>query len=112
MIFFRASSVSNAIEIIKNMFTLNLHSFFNKEMLFNMINNIGLDLYDLTVLFISLIVLFMIQFLARKRDVREKLLEQNIIFRWGVLYTLIFSIIIFGCYGVGYNPTAFIYRQF
>ena len=94
------------------MFTLNLQSFLNKELLLNMINNIGLDFYDLAVLLISLIILFIMQFLARRRDVREKLLEQNIVFRWGVLYILIFSIIIFGCYGAGYDATAFIYRQF
>ncbi len=112
MIFFRANSVSNAIEIIKNMFTINIQSLMNKEMLLNMISNIGLDFYDLAVLFVSLIILFMMQFLARRRDVREKLLEQNIVFRWGVLYTLIFTIIIFGCYGAGYDATAFIYKQF
>ena len=72
----------------------------------------GLDIYDFAVLIVSLIILFVMQLLARKRDVREKLLEQNIIFRWGILYILIFTIIIFGCYGAGYDATAFIYRGF
>ena len=112
MIFFRASSLSNAFDIIKNIFTINLGTLFNKEALLSMISNMGLDIYDFSVLIISLITLFIMQLLARKRDVREKLLEQNIIFRWGVLYILIFTIIIFGCYGEGYDATAFIYRQF
>ena len=84
----------------------------DKESLLNMIQTLGLDVYDIGVLLLSLIILFIVQLLARKRDVREKLLQQNIIFRWIVLYTLIFTIIIFGCYGVGYDATAFIYRQF
>ena len=115
MIFFRASSVSNAIEIIKSIFTINLKAILNnlnKGAILNIIQNIGLDFYDLAILIVSLLILFIVQFLARKRDVREKLLEQNIVFKWGILYILIFFIIIFGCYGVGYDATAFIYRQF
>ena len=71
-----------------------------------------IDIYDLIVLIISLIVMFIVGLLARKKDVREKIFEQNIVFRWGLIYILIFSIIIFGCYGAGYNPTEFIYKQF
>ncbi len=112
MIFFRATRLSNAIEIIKNMFSINLSLLYNKELFMHMIGNIGIDIYDLAVLIISLIIMFIIGLLSRNESAREKLLKQNLIFRWGVLYLLIFVIIVFGCYGVGYDPTAFIYRQF
>ncbi len=108
MIFFRATSVSNAIEIIKSMFTLNLGVLLNFEAL----SNIGIDVLDLGVLVVSLIVLFVVGLIARKGSVREKLFEQNIVFRWGIIYALVFGVIIFGCYGPGYDATTFIYRQF
>ncbi len=108
MIFFRANSVTHAIGLIKNMFAFNIWVLFDRTSLFNA----GLDRYDFEVLVISLVVLFAIQLLARKGSVREKLFNQNIVFRWTVLFILIFSIIIFGCYGPGYNSAEFIYGQF
>ncbi len=112
MIFFKANSVTNAIDIIRGIFTISFSSLFSKERIYAMINNIGLDMFDFIILVVALIVLFGIQLLARKGKIREKLFNQNIVFRWVVIYTLIFGVIIFGCYGAGYNPTAFIYRQF
>ena len=47
-----------------------------------------------------------------KRPIREWLAEQNIVFRWGMLFLLIFSVIILGMYGPDYNAQAFIYEQF
>ena len=108
MIFFRASSVGNAIEIIKNMFVWNPWVLLDNKSIFTA----GLDIYDFRVLIISLIILFVVDKLSRTGSVREKLFKQNIIFRWAILYTLIFVIIIFGCYGVGYDPADFIYRNF
>ncbi len=108
MIFFKATRISNAIEIIKSMFTFNLGILSKKIIL----SALGMDLYDFAILIVSLLTLFIVQLLARKGSVRGKLFKQNIIFRWGIIYSLIFSIVIFGCYGVGYNATAFIYGQF
>ncbi len=112
MIFFRASSIEHALAIIKNMFTIDFQICFNDNLLLRMLNIIGLDTCDFVILVVSLIVLFVVQLLARKGDVREKLFKQNIVFRWTVLYILIFAVIIFGCYGEGYDATAFIYRRF
>ena len=67
----------------------------------------GLNLQDFRVLSISLITLFVVEWLSRKGDVREKLFKQNIIFRWTMIYLLIFAIMIFGCYGSGYDAAAF-----
>ncbi len=108
MIFFRASSVTNGLEIIKSMVPLNFLNFFNLNMLYTA----GLDRYDFIILIISLVVLFIVELLSRTGSVREKLFNQNIVFRWIILFSLIFFIIIFGCYGVGYDPTTFIYRNF
>ncbi len=108
MIFFRATGVAEAIEFIKSMFVSNPWVLFDNESLYTA----GLDMLDFRILNISLIVLFVIDYLKTKFDVREKLFSQNIVFRWTVIFVLLFSIIIFGCYGVGYNAADFIYRGF
>ena len=112
MIFFRATSVSNAIEIIKSALKLNIATLANNELLFNMMSNMRIDFYDAVILLISIVVMFIVGLISRKSDCITKLLKQNLILRWGIIYILMFSIIIFGCYGVGYDPAAFIYRQF
>ena len=108
MIFFRANSVSNAIEIINSALSLNVHSL--KTQISS--GNIGIGKADLCVLVGSLITLFIVELIARKGNVRDKLSNQNIVFRWSIIYMLVFGVIIFGCYGAGYDATSFIYRQF
>ena len=106
MIFFRATSVSNAIQIIKSVFinhittgiVLPLNGYGNK--------------ITFLLFIMSLISLFVIEMIQRKEDIREKILKQKIVIRWLIIYILIFSIIIFGCYGPGYDPATFIYRGF
>lgn len=108
MIFFSSASVSEAIEIIKRIFVWNPWILLDNSSLFTA----GLDMLDFRVLIIALIVMFVVEKISCNGDVREKLFNQNIIFRWGIIYLLVFSIIIFGCYGVGYDPATFIYEQF
>ncbi len=107
MIFFRAGSVSNAISMITNVFKFKFSVLSD-----GVIYMAGLDRSNFKVLIISLFILFVVQLLKRSGSVREKLFNQNIVFRWAIIYILIFSIIIFGCYGPGYDSTTFIYRQF
>ncbi|MCD8353738.1 MAG: hypothetical protein LUC47_05445 [Clostridiales bacterium] len=47
-----------------------------------------------------------------KGSVRDALAEQNLVFRWALLYGLVFAIIIFGCYGPGYDAASFIYAAY
>lgn len=108
MIFFNSASVTEAFQIIKNIFVWNPWVLLDNKSLYTA----GLDMLDFRVLVIGLIVLFIVERMSTKGNVREKLFNQNIIFRWGIIYLLVFSIIIFGCYGVGYDPAAFIYEQF
>lgn len=48
----------------------------------------------------------------KKIDVAKKFGEQNLLFRWIILFTFIIIILIYGAYGPGYNPTDFIYGGF
>lgn len=108
MIFFRAPSIMQGLRIIKRMFVFNPWVLLDNKTLYTA----GLDMLDFRVLIISVIVLFVVDLLSRKGSVREKLSKQNIIVRWTIIYALLFAIIIFGCYGVGYDPTTFIYQEF
>lgn len=45
-------------------------------------------------------------------NVREKLAQKNIVVRWIILYILIFSILIFGAFGPGYEPVDPMYADF
>ena len=107
LIFFRAESVSKAFNLIRYMFSFDLDFLLNGNLF-----SIGLDVLDFIVLIVALVVLIIVEILSLSGSVREKFFRQNIVFRWVVAYVLIFSIIIFGCYGVGYDPAAFIYRNF
>lgn len=107
MIFFRASSIKNAFEIIRNMFVWNPWILFDGSLY-----NAGLDSPDFKVLFMSLFILLIVEKIELNGSVRQKLFNQNIFFRWTIIYSLIFLIIIFGCYGVGYDATQFIYGKF
>ena len=65
------------------------------------------------VLMLSLALLVIVEaFQSRGGKVREWLAKQNIAFRWGILLGLIFSVLLFGIYGSGYDASEFIYAGF
>lgn len=105
---FMTNSFEEFCKIFKRIANNNIWIFFDGS-LFNM----GLDGKDLSILIIAIMVLFIVDiFKYKKIDIREKLSEQGIIFRWILYYSLIFSIIIFGIYGPHYNASQFIYMRF
>ncbi len=110
MIFFRAPRVIVAFDAIKNCF--NIGASLTKGAIVGFLNNAGLDIKEIAVLLIALMILFIVEMLSLKGSVKEKLFKQNIVFRWTILYILLFAIIIFGCYGEGYSAANFIYQQF
>ena len=68
---------------------------------------------EITILIISMMILLGVSLYQEKgKIVRNWLKEQNLVFRWLVLYAMIFAIILFGIYGQGYNVQSFIYGQF
>ncbi len=76
--------------------------------------NLGLDYKDLIVLaiFLGILILSGIVRAVKKMQIREVVAGWNIVIRW-ILYLLLFySVVIFGCYGNGYDASAFIYGQF
>ncbi len=109
-IFFRIESVTGALYMIRNMFTrMNPWAFFDQSLY-----GYGLGARDFTLLFLGITGTFLIELIQYKKPayLTKKFHEQHGCFRYGVVMFGIFSIIIFGIYGMGYDPGEFIYGQF
>lgn len=108
-VFFRATSVKSAVEII-----IGAVKTFNPWVLFDgTIYTLGVNQIDFWIMIISLFVLLLVDILHEKKiEIRERLLSQPLPIRWVVIYAAIFVILIFGVYGPGYDAASFIYFQF
>ncbi|MCI9584555.1 MAG: MBOAT family protein [Clostridium sp.] len=111
-VFFRASSAGDAVRILKATLSFNPWIFTDGSLL-----RLGLDGPDFTVGLLSLGVLLIIsllhsRFKTQGKTVRGVLAEQNLVFRWMVYYMLVFSVLLFGFYGPGYDAGEFIYQNF
>ena len=102
-IFFRAPNVSQAIEMIKNIFVNNYT---------NPIVGLGLQKNDYIIALGGVLLLFIISILKQKFKIRESIAKQHILVRYAIWIGLIAFILIFGYYGTGYNSAAFIYQNF
>jgi D-alanyl-lipoteichoic acid acyltransferase DltB (MBOAT superfamily) len=106
-VFFRASSMSSALHMIK-------YSVFNpisKGITFKL----GLDNYDINVAIISVAILLIVSILQQlwgENRLRDKIAEQNLVFRWVIWYAILLIVIIVGYYGPGYKAAEFIYQGF
>lgn len=109
-IFFRAESTRDAFLYVRQLFTLpDMGVLFNGELY-----QFGLGQNEVNVLLFCLILLFFIDFVRYYKDMRiERFLNsQNLWFKWAVLLTFIFCIVVFGQYGLNYDAAEFIYFQF
>lgn len=107
-IFFRADTFSMAIQVIKQMVME-----FNPWILTDgTLYKLGLDEKNFHLAIVGIIILLVFDYFNAKQDIRERLGFCHIVFRWSVYYLTIFSIIIFGVYGLGYDASQFIYFQF
>ena len=105
--FFRAETVKDGLRMLKIMitklFVVGKNEFYN----------FGLDMFDVSLVFIGLFIVLIISILKEKNiNVREKIANKNIAFRWIIYYLLILAIIILGAYGPGYSPVDPIYADF
>lgn len=75
--------------------------------------HLGLDLYDLAVLGTGVLVLFTVGLLQEKGiSIRSTVGRWPLPARWAVYLSAVFVLIVFGAYGVGYNPADLIYAKF
>lgn len=74
---------------------------------------VRIDVYDFVLLLFGAVVLLLVGLYKEQgHHIREEIASKNIVFRWALYYGLIFSVIIFGAYGSGYEVAGFIYAQF
>lgn len=109
-IFFRANSVTDALNYCRRLFTKwDPWSFFNGE-----IYTLGLDRFEFNVLMVSVICLFLVDLLRyfKKQTVEVFLQEQCVWFRWGVIIALVAAVLVYGIYGINFESAQFIYFQF
>lgn len=65
------------------------------------------------VIFLSILIVLVVDYLKYKKiNVLELFNKQGIVFKYIVIFTIIYIILIYGAYGSGYNPVDFIYGGF
>ena len=101
--------MNDAVNIIKSLFTNWNPWILTDGGLFA----IGLDGYQIFVVLVSVLVLFSVSCVHYYgRHLRAPILGANIFARWTVIFIMIFTVLIFGIYGPGYDESQFIYFQF
>ena len=73
---------------------------------------LGLTNFDYIVLLIGACLLFMVSFLGRKVNVREKINSYPAVVPMATFGIIFIAIIMLGAYGIGYDASQFIYNQF
>ncbi len=108
-IFFRAESLSVAIEMIKSMVHLG-----NISILWNgALYDLGIGFKSFLVLMFGIAVLLFADFMKYKGiQIRKVILEQELWCRWLCYLSMALFILVFGIWGGSYDAASFIYFQF
>ena len=79
------------------------------------IDTLGLGTADYLLLVICTLFLFCVSLIQETHSdttIRRMLDEKPFIVRYGFLLTGVLALLVFGIYGPGFEPTAFVYMQF
>lgn len=75
--------------------------------------SLGLKKADFALLIVGIFIMLIVGVMQEFNiNIRKELQKQNLLFKWLIYYIIIFSIIIFGIYGKGYDAASFIYGGF
>lgn len=72
----------------------------------------GLSRSSFNLMLVTVVLFGGISILQQKGSVRDMIAKQNLIVRWGLCFAAIFSILIFGIYGSGYDAASFVYMAY
>ena len=107
-IFFRASNLNSALQIVKHIFT-GIPDLLNKLMNHNeLFEYIGLGRTDLLISVLLILFLETVHYFQGKKDISDYLAKKPVYIRWAVYYGLFFSILFLGIW----EQRQFIYFQF
>lgn len=108
-IIFRAENLRTGLQMIRSMFRVQNAWIFTNDALLTL----GLDWKEWFILTASILILFMVSVKQEKGAVfSDTIFGQPIVVRWGLYLIVIFGIMTYGVYGMGYDPQAFIYGGF
>lgn len=107
-VFFRASSVTQALVIIRKCF-----EFTPWVLTDGTLFQYGLTQGGFNVSVAGIILLIVADVISyRGIEIRSRIIGQSIWYRWLIMIGAILTILIFGTWGAGYDATDFIYQQF
>jgi D-alanyl-lipoteichoic acid acyltransferase DltB (MBOAT superfamily) len=108
-IIFKANGLPEAWRIFRSIFTTRNWWVLTDGTVFRL----GLDAWDLFVLFLAVLVLLTISLLQEKGvHIRETIERQNLLFRWGLTIAAVVAVVLFGVYGINLDLTGFVYAGF
>ena len=86
---------------------------FNAEEFMNVFPTLGLTNREWLIVVLSFVVVIVVSILKEKKiSIHGLLYKVPTPMRWSVVYGLIFAIILFGAYGVGFDEVAMMYAGF
>ncbi len=108
-IIFRAENLRTGLQMIGSMFRVrNVWIFTNDALL-----SLGLDWKEWLVLMVSILLLWLVSMKQEKGVAfSEVIFRQPFYIRWALYLVVIFGIMTYGAYGMGYDSQAFIYGGF
>ncbi len=107
-VFFRATTFSSAVYVLKNMWKPSLWVFFDGSLF-----KLGLSAADVRLVGLALILLTVVDILNKKGIVvRNEIIRQNIWLRWAIYIAAVIFVVTFGVWGPGYDAASFIYSSF
>lgn len=107
-VFFRATSLEQALLIIRKSFEFTPWVFSDKSLFAHGLSRGSFNVGIAGIVF--LIIMDVLNF--NGIEMRERIVKQSIWFRWMIMISAILAILIFGIWGAGYNASSFIYQQF
>lgn len=107
-VFFRADTVDTALTVLRKSLEVTPWIFSDGSLFTH-----GLDVMDMNMGVLGIIFVIIDDVINyRGIDFREKLIHEDIWFRWAIMIFFVLLILIFGIWGPGYDASSFIYQQF
>lgn len=108
----RILTVPGNLTISANIFKKMVFDFQPAGILSSSLFGLGLDRANFTLAAFCIFVLLLVSNMQEKSSVRDRIAGCNVVFRWAIYYIAVFSIVIFGMYGPGYDAASFVYMKF
>ena len=108
-IIFKANGLPEAIRIFGSIFKMRNWWIFTDGTIFTL----GLDAWEMFVLFVAVLVLLTVSILQEKGvHIRETIEQQNLLFRWGLYIAAVVTVVLLGIYGLNLDLSGFVYAGF